>query len=108
MNQMDLENREKSSRDNKSILLESVSENLKNTTDEYLPFSHWIFDKVFPDKIVDELLKLPFETPKIEYYTGKRESNNQTRIFFNKENCEKFKKKIKRKKKITIDLNQIN
>jgi len=78
---MDLENREKSSRDNKSILLESVSENLKNTTDEYLPFSHWIFDKVFPDKIVDELLKLPFETPKIEYYTGKRESNNQTRIY---------------------------
>jgi len=74
-----------------STLLESVNENLKNTIGQNLPFSHWIFDKVFPDKIVDELLKLPFETPEIEHYTGKRESNNQTRVFFNKENCEKFK-----------------
>ena len=88
---MNLEIREKSSHDNESILLESVSENLKNTTYKYLPFSHWIFDKVFQKITIDELLKLPFETPKIEHYTGKRESNNQTRVFFNKENCEKFK-----------------
>ena len=88
---MNLENRGKSSHDNESILLESVSENLKNTTYKYLPFSHWVFDKVFPKIIIDELLKLPFQAPKIEHYTGKRESNNQTRVFFNKENCEKFK-----------------
>ena len=64
---MNLENREKSSYDNESILLESVSENIKKTTYKYLPFSHWIFDKVFPKIIIDELLKLPFEAPKIEY-----------------------------------------
>ena len=73
------------------VLLEFINENLKNAISTYEPFKHWIFDEVFPKTIVDELLKLSFETPKIAYYTGKRESNNQTRIFFNKENCEKFK-----------------
>ena len=88
---MNLENIEKNSLDSETNLLETVSENLKNTTHIQLPFSHWVYDKVFPENIADELLKLSFETPKIEYYTGKRESNNQTRVFFNKENCEKFK-----------------
>jgi hypothetical protein len=72
-------------------LLESIDENLKKARYKSLPFNHWIYERVFPDDIVDELLKLPFQTPKIEHYTGKRESNNQTRVFFNKENCEKFK-----------------
>ena len=72
-------------------LLESIDENLKKARYKRLPFNHWIYERVFPDDIVDELLKLPFQAPKIEHYTGKRESNNQTRVFFNKENCEKFK-----------------
>ena len=72
-------------------LLESIDENLKKARYKSLPFNHWIYERVFPDDIVDELLKLPFQTPKIEHYTGKRESNNQTRVFFNKENCENFK-----------------
>ena len=72
-------------------LLESIDENLKKARYTSLPFNHWIYERVFPDDIVDELLKLPFQAPKIDHYTGKRESNNQTRIFFNKENSEKFK-----------------
>jgi hypothetical protein len=72
-------------------LLESVDENLKKSRYTSIPFSHWIYERVFPDDIIDELLKLPFQAPKIDHYTGKRESNNQTRIFFNKENSEKFK-----------------
>ena len=72
-------------------LLESIDENLKKARYKSLPFNHWIYERVFPDDIVDELLKLPFQAPKIEHYTGKRESNNQTRVFFNKENYEKFK-----------------
>ena len=90
MNQMNLENKEKSSRDNGSSLLEYVSESLKNTAHNKLPFNHWVFDRVFPKIVIDDLLELPFEVPKIEHYTGKRESNNQTRVFLNKENCEKF------------------
>ena len=90
---MNLVNIKESYLDDASVLclLESVENNLKNSLYKYLPFSHWIFNDIFPKRIVDELLKLPFQPPKIERYTGKRESNNQTRIFFNKKNCEKFK-----------------
>ena len=63
---MNLENIEKNSLDSETNLLETVSENLKNTTHIQLPFSHWVYDKVFPENIADELLKLSFETPKIE------------------------------------------
>ena len=57
-------------------LLESIDENLKKVRYTSLPFNHWIYERVFPDNIVDELLKLPFQAPKIDHYTGKRESNN--------------------------------
>ena len=72
-------------------LLKKVTENLSKVISKSEPFKHWLYNSVLLEETVDELLKLPFEAPKIEYYTGKRESNNQTRVFFNKENCEKFK-----------------
>jgi hypothetical protein len=71
-------------------LLKKVTENLSKVISKSEPFKHWLYNSVLLEETVDELLKLPFEAPIIEHYTGKRESNNQTRVFFNKENCEKF------------------
>ncbi|MAH53562.1 MAG: hypothetical protein QGF80_05375 [Pelagibacteraceae bacterium] len=74
---------------NGSLLLGKVSENLRKFTSNHEPFKHWLFDGVLSEETIDELLKLPLPVPKIEKHTGKRESQNQTRVFLNKECCNK-------------------
>ncbi len=74
---------------NGSLLLGKVSENLRKFASNHEPFKHWLFDGVLSEETIDELLKLPLPVPKIEKHTGKRESQNQTRIFLNKECCNK-------------------
>ncbi len=71
------------------FLLRKVSENLRKFASNHEPFKHWLFDGVLSEETIDELLKLPLPVPKIEKHTGKRESQNQTRIFLNKECCNK-------------------
>ena len=71
------------------LLLRKVSENLRKFASNHEPFKHWLFDGVLSEETIDELLKLPLPVPKIEKHTGKRESQNQTRIFLNKECCNK-------------------
>ena len=63
-----------------------VRKNLNNALSIKDPFNHWAFDKVLPKDLVDKFLKLPIDPPVINSYSGKRESNNKTRIFFNNEN----------------------
>ncbi len=71
------------------LLLRKVSENLRKFASNHEPFKHWLFDGVLSEETIDELLKLPLPVPKIEKHTGKRESQNQTRVFLNKECCNK-------------------
>ena len=71
------------------LLLRKVSENFRKFASNHEPFKHWLFDGVLSEETIDELLKLPLPVPKIEKHTGKRESQNQTRIFLNKECCNK-------------------
>ncbi len=72
------------------LLLRKVSENLRKFASNHEPFKHWLFDGVLSEETIDELLKLPLPVPKIEKHTGKRESQNQTRVFLNKECCNKY------------------
>ena len=67
-----------------------VRKNLNNATPVNDPFNHWTFDKILPKNLIDKFLKLPIDPPVINSYSGKRESNNKTRIFFNNENCKKY------------------
>jgi len=80
----------KTNGDESGFLLEQVSENLKILASRSEPFKHWIFDGVLLEETIDELLKLPLALPKIEKHTGKRDSQNQTRIFFNESQCNKY------------------
>ena len=73
-----------------NIITETVSQNLKNVEHRTDPFDHWVYNEVLPIEIAEDLLKLPIETPKISFYSGKRETNNSTRVFLNKENCSKY------------------
>jgi len=71
-------------------LLRKVSENLKILESKYEPFKHWLFDDVLPKETINELLKLPLPVQVIENHTGKRESYNHSRIFFNEQCCNKY------------------
>jgi len=54
------------------------------------PFSYWLLDDVFPERIVDAIAGLPFDPPKDPTFDGRRESNNSTRVYFNPQNQEYF------------------
>ncbi len=77
-------------KDGSSLLLEKVSENLHKVMPKFDPFNHWLYNRVLLDETVDELLKIKLPLPKIENHRGKREIYNKSRIFFNKENCDKY------------------
>jgi len=74
----------------KNNIVEIVNRNLKNAELKTNPFNHWIFNKVLPIKIAEDFLKLLIDVPEISFYSGKRETNNSTRVFLNKENCSKY------------------
>ena len=78
----------------KNNIVEIVNRNLKNAELKTNPFNHWIFNKVLPIKIAEDFLKLLIDVPEISFYSGKRETNNSTRVFLNKENCNKYKLRI--------------
>lgn len=67
-----------------------IRKNLNNALLIKEPFNHWTFEKVLPKNLLDKVLKLPIDPPVINTYSGKRETNNKTRIFFNSENCKKY------------------
>ena len=70
-------------------MLKEINKNLSKFELKPKPFKHWLFNNVLLEETVDELLKLSLPLPKIEKHTGKREDQNQTRVFFNKNLCDK-------------------
>ena len=54
------------------------------------PYRHWFLDDVLPGDVCDAIRALPFAPPRIDDTKGKRETHNQTRIFFSAENCGRF------------------
>jgi hypothetical protein len=66
--------------------MDSLNHSIKKTE----PFDHWIFNEVFSDNTAKELAELEIEQPKNQLHNGKRETNNSTRFFLNKENCIKY------------------
>ncbi|MCW2308827.1 2OG-Fe(II) oxygenase [Rhodobium gokarnense] len=49
------------------------------------PYPHWHLDATIPDDVVDAIVALPFAPPEDAVFDGRREANNQTRVFFGKE-----------------------
>jgi hypothetical protein len=54
------------------------------------PYDHWLLDGALPDEDVAAVAALPFAPPGDAVFDGKRESNNAVRVFFNRENQERF------------------
>lgn len=54
------------------------------------PFDYWLLERALPERDVDATLALPYAAPEGLVFNGKRESNNSTRVYFTRENQEKF------------------
>ena len=54
------------------------------------PYAHWLLEDVFPAEVSEAVAALPFDPPAIEDTEGKRETHNQTRVFFSVENRRRF------------------
>lgn len=54
------------------------------------PYDHWFLEGALPEEDVSAIESLPFLPPQDAIFDGKRETNNSVRVFFNRENQEKF------------------
>ncbi len=54
---------------------------------ETKPFRYWLLEDVLTEEACDGILELPIEPPKLTFYDGTRECNNESRIYFNAELC---------------------
>ncbi len=72
------------------IMIDIVNHNLDKAQLETQPFNHWVYNKVLPENIANDLSELPMIPPSLNKHRGKRDTYNSSRIFFNKENCEKY------------------
>src|SRR5262249_48122209 len=54
------------------------------------PYRYWISKACLPSDIVDDILVLPFPAPSLGGISGKRELHNNTRKYFDVENCNTF------------------
>ncbi len=54
------------------------------------PYDHWLLDRVLPEEDVAGIEALPFLPPQDAIFSGKRESNNAVRVYFNPENQARF------------------
>ncbi|HZV20358.1 MAG TPA: 2OG-Fe(II) oxygenase [Hyphomicrobiales bacterium] len=54
------------------------------------PYDHWLLSGALPDEDVAAISALPFNPPQALVFNGKRETNNSTRVFFNRQNQAQF------------------
>ncbi len=71
-------------------VVESFLTCLKNAQHETSPFDYWLLDKALPEGDCDDIANLPFPLPEGAVYDGKRDTNNALRIYFTRENQDKF------------------
>ncbi len=57
---------------------------------EAQPYRHWLLSDVLTEAACEEIRDLPIAAPEISDYGGTRESNNDSRGYFNKEACAQF------------------
>jgi len=80
----------KSARDFSPAGAEHFLECLDQATHVRSPYDYWLLDNVLPKPMIDAMAHLPFPPPENPVFSGRRESNNSTRVYFTPENQEKF------------------
>jgi hypothetical protein len=75
---------------NVAAITEKFFRCLENGRVETEPFRHWLLEDVLPPDLGNAITALPFDPPRIGDTKGKRETHNESRIFFSVENQGRF------------------
>lgn len=54
------------------------------------PYDHWLLQDALPEADIEAIAALPFAPPGTAIFNGKRETNNATRVYFTRDNQNKF------------------
>jgi hypothetical protein len=54
------------------------------------PYDYWLLENALPEEDVNAIAALPFAPPQDMTFSGRRETNNATRVYFNPENQDRF------------------
>lgn len=46
------------------------------------PYNYWLLDTALPERVIDDIVALPFAAPDAPVFDGRREANNSTRVYF--------------------------
>lgn len=63
---------------------------LKSARHETSPFDYWLLETPLPEGYCEDIANLPFPPPEGAVFNGKRETNNDLRVYFTPENQAKF------------------
>jgi hypothetical protein len=63
---------------------------LERARHETAPFDYWLLEGALPDSDVSAIVDLPLPAPSAPVFNGRREANNSQRIFFTRENQERY------------------
>lgn len=63
---------------------------LNRSTHITSPYDYWLLNNMLPEAMISDICALPFLPPTNQAFSGRRESNNSTRVYFNAENQENF------------------
>ncbi len=55
-----------------------------------MPYDHWLLSDVLPLSVVQDITDLPFAPPEAAIFSGRRETNNASRIYFTQENQRQY------------------
>jgi hypothetical protein len=64
------------------VLVSSLLRSLETSRFVAKPYPHWFLAQCLPERVVDELLQLPFEVADIGPESGKRDLHNDSRHYF--------------------------
>ena len=54
------------------------------------PFRHWLLKDVLPETLCRDVLALPFPPAPVRDTRGKRETHNESRVYFDPQQCSRF------------------
>lgn len=65
--------------------IETFTGALARATRNDSPWRHWLLRDALPGDVIDRILALPYRAPVKARFDGRRETNNSTRVFFDRD-----------------------
>lgn len=65
--------------------IETFTWALHTATRSDSPWRHWLLRDALPGDVIDRILALPYRAPVKSQFDGRRETNNSTRVFFDRD-----------------------